>query len=294
MDQNPSRSKLLDTRAWEIDQSPIDLGYHEVKNWLNLPFGWELGPVAGVDVDTNNNIYIFHRGDKAPPLLCFDMKGTYMFSWDHISFGRPHMVLCDNNDNIWLIDDGGHIIYQLSPHGEVLFTLGVKDSPGEDTLRFNQPTDLAIGLNGELFISDGYGNKRIVKCTADGRFVKQWGRKGQAPGRFALPHAITSDMRGRIYVADRENWRVQIFDANGVFLDQWTHIGRPSDLKYVETEDCFYICDAPNHRVTKVTATGDIIGFIREPGDGIHVISVAPQGDIFVALMSGTVSRYAR
>ena len=285
---------LLKTRAWEVKESPVDLGYKVVPNWLCIPEGWSLGQVAGVEADSQNNIYVYHRGHDAPPLLCFDNDGKLLFAWDHIKFGRPHMVLCDNEDNVWLIDDGGHIIYKLSPEGKVLFTLGIKDGPGEDATHFNQPTDLTFGPQGELYVSDGYGNKRIAKFNADGTFVKQWGSEGTAPGQFALPHAIGSDSQGLVYVADRENWRVQIFDPQGVFLKQWTHIGRPSDLKYVPSEDCFYICDAPNHRVTKVATSGNIIGFFDEPGEGIHDITVAPNGDIIVGLLSGGISKYKK
>jgi DNA-binding beta-propeller fold protein YncE len=204
------------------------------------------------------------------------------------------MVLCDGDDNVWLIDDGGHIIYKLSSEGEVLFTLGVKDVAGEDGTHFNQPTDLTFGPLGEMYVSDGYGNKRIAKFDKDGTFIKQWGSEGTKRGQFTLPHAIGSDHEGLVYVADRENWRVQVFNPDGIFLTQWTHIGRPSDLKYVPLEDAFYLCDAPNHRVTKVSSSGDMIGFFEEPGEGIHDITVVPNGDVIVGLLSGGVSKFTK
>jgi hypothetical protein len=130
---------LLHTRAWEVQESPIDLGYRVVPGWGKLPDGWSLGQVSGVATDSKNRIYVFHRGSDAPPLICLDSDGTLLSSYEKLSFGRPHMVVCDADDNIWLADDGSHIIYKLSPDGEVLFTLGIKDVPGEDGIHFNQP-----------------------------------------------------------------------------------------------------------------------------------------------------------
>jgi DNA-binding beta-propeller fold protein YncE len=285
---------LLATRAWKVVDSPTDLGYSRVPGWGELPAGWVLGQVAGVEADSANRVYVFHRGQEAPPLLCFDAAGKLLFSWEHISFGRPHMVTCDRDDNVWLSDNGGHIIYKLSPEGESLFTLGTKDVPGEDGTHFNQPTDIAFNAQGEMYVSDGYGNKRIAKFDAQKNFVRQWGARGEAPGQFALPHAIAVDDDGLVYVADRENWRIQIFGPEGAFLRQWTHIGRPSDLFYVSSDRCFYVCDAPNHRVTKVSASGEILGFFDEPGNGIHDITYSPNGDIFVGLLSGSVSKFSR
>ena len=287
-------STLLKTRAWEVEKSPVDLDYRLVPNWLQVPDGWTLGQVGGVEANSQNQIFVYQRGQEAPPVLCFDNDGNFIFAWDHLEFGRPHMVLCDKEDNVWLIDDGGHIIYKLSKDGAVLFTLGIKGELGKDDIRFNQPTDLTFGPQGEMYVSDGYGNKRIAKFDARGTFIKQWGSEGTHPGQFALPHAIGSDKEGLIYVADRENWRVQIFNADGIFLKQWMHIGRPSDLMYVASEDAFYICDAPNHRITKVKTSGEIIGFFEALGEGIHAITVAPNGDIIVGLVSGGVSKYTK
>ena len=108
--QNKTRQEeLLCTRAWEVKKSPTELGYKVIHDWEQLPEGWSLGPVAGVAADSEDRVYVFHRGQDAPPLLCFDSEGKFLFSWAHISFGRPHMVLCDTDDNVWLIDDGAHV-----------------------------------------------------------------------------------------------------------------------------------------------------------------------------------------
>jgi DNA-binding beta-propeller fold protein YncE len=225
-----NQERLLRTRAWEVKESPTDLGYEVVPGWGEIPEDWTLGQIAGVSADSENRIYLFHRGHDAPPLLCFNSDGKLLFSWDHITFGRPHMVTVDVDDNVWLTDDGSHIIYKLSSQGEVLFTLGIKDVPGEDGTHFNQPTDIAFNAQQEMYVSDGYGNKRIAKFDAEGNFLCQWGSEGERPSEFALPHAINIDDEGLVYVADRENWRIQVFDPDGTFVTQWKHIGRPSDL----------------------------------------------------------------
>jgi DNA-binding beta-propeller fold protein YncE len=286
--------ELLRTRSWEVKDSPVDLGYRPVPDWPQIPEGWVLGQVAGVEADSQNRVYVFHRGDEAPPLLCFDSDGRFLFSWDHISFGRPHMVLTDGEDNVWPIDDGSHVIYKLSPEGEILFTLSTPGVPGEDGTHFNRCTDLCFGPQGEMYVSDGYGNRRIAKFDARGNFLLQWGSQGTEPGQFGLPHAINSDREGRVYVSDRKNWRVQIFSPEGVFLRQWTHIGRPSDMTYDPAEDCFYVCDAPNHRITKVDVSGEVLGFFGEPGASIHDISSSPNGDIIAGMLSGSLTKFSK
>ncbi len=292
-------NELLNVRAWEVKESPIDLGYKVIPDWAQLPEGWVLGPVAGVAADSSDHVYVFHRGHDAPPLLCFDSDGKFLFSWTHISFGRPHMVFFDTDDNVWLIDDGSHIIYKLSQEGEILFTLGVKDVPGEDGTHFNQPTDIAFNAQGEMYVSDGYGNKRVAKFDPAGKFLQQWGAKGENPGEFALPHAIAVDKEGLVYVADRENWRVQIFHPDGTFVKQWTHIGRPSDLVYA-SDGYFYICDHPNGRVTKVSVSGEVIGFFGKPGrapgqlTSAHSITYSPNSDVIVGHLDGRLQKYTR
>ncbi len=297
-----SDDELLRTRSWEVTDSPTDLRYEVVPGWGALPEDWALGQVAGVETDSHDRIYLFHRGSGAPPLICFDADGAVLFSWDHIDFGRPHMVTCDADDHVWLTDDGGHIIYQMSPEGEVLSTLGVKDTLGAGEL-FDQPTDIALNAHGERYVTDGYGgNMRVAKFDPDGQLMLEWGSPGEGPGQFVLPHAVAVDSEGIVYVADRNNWRVQLFDPDGGFLTQWTHIGRPSDLAYVSGDDGgghFFICDGPNGRITKVGVSGEVLGFFgefgREPGQmaGNHDIAVLSNGDIINGQLDGRVQKFA-
>jgi hypothetical protein len=212
--------ELLRVRAWEVEESPEDLGYSLVKDWPNLPNGWRLGQVAGVAVDHLGHYYLYHRGEEAPPLICFDRAGEYIRSWGEGVFGRPHMAKCDGEGDIWLIDDGGHALYLHSMEGEVVRKLGTPRVPGEDGVHFNRPTDIAFGLNGGFYVSDGYGNRRVARFDAGLNFHGQWGSEGEGEGQFVLPHAITVGPKGRVYVADRTKWRVEIFSPEGVYLRQ--------------------------------------------------------------------------
>jgi len=296
--QANSTEELLTVRAWEVKESPTHLGYTVVQDWPKLPSGWALGQVAGVATDSKGRYYVFHRGDGAPPLICFDRKGEVLRSWGEGVFTRPHMVKCDGDDNIWAIDDNGHVLYLYSPEGEVLRTLGTKGVSGEDGSHFNKPTDIAYGLNGGFYVSDGYGNKRVARFDEGLNFQDQWGSEGVEPGQFVLPHAITTDEEGLAYVADRNRWRVQIFSPEGELLKMWTHVGKPFGIVYA-TDGYLYICDGTNARVTKVETSGRIVGFFGKPGDNTgqistaHDISIAPNGDILLGHLDGRAQLFS-
>ena len=290
--------ELLTVRAWEVEESPTHLSFNIVRGWPRLPEGWELGQVAGVATDSKGRFYVFHRGNRAPPLICFDRAGEVIRSWGEGVFIRPHMVKCDENDNIWVIDDNGHILYLYTPEGDVLRTLGTKGVSGEDGSHFDKPTDIAYGLDGGFYVSDGYGNKRVARFEDDLDFLGQWGSEGVEPGQFVLPHAITTDKEGLVYVADRNRWRVQIFNPEGELLKIWVHIGKPFGI-VCASDGYLYICDGTNARVTKVETSGRIVGFFGEPGSDegqistAHDISVAPNGDILLAHLDGRAQLFS-
>ena len=290
--------ELLTLRAWEVEESPTPLDYKIVGGWPRLPDGWELGQVSGVATDSKGRYYVFHRGDGAPSLICFDRAGDVIRSWGEGVFTRPHMVKCDGDDNIWAFDDKGQILYLYSPEGEVLRTLGTKGVSGEDGSHFDEPTDIAYGLDGGFYVSDGYGNKRVARFDEGLGFLGQWGSEGVEPGQFVLPHAITTDEEGLVYVADRNRWRVQIFSPEGELLKMWTHIGKPFGIVYA-SDGYLYICDGTNARVTKVETSGRIVGFFGAPGDKegqlttVHDISVAPNGDILLGLLDGRAQLFS-
>ena len=161
-----------------------------------------------------------------------------------------------------------------------------------------RPT-IAFNVQGEMYVSDGYENKRIAKFDPEGNFILQWGALGDEPGQFALPHAISVDKDGLVYVADRANWQVPVFDPDGTFIEQWTHIGRLSDLVHV-SDGGFFICDGPSGRVTRVSNSGEVIGFFGKPGSepgqigAAHSITYLSNSDVIVGHLDERLQKFTR
>src|SRR5262245_53295912 len=186
--------------------------YRPVAGWPTLPASLKLGPVSAVATDSAGRVYVLQRAE--PPVLVFDRDGTFLRSWGAGLLTTPHGLRTDRDDHVWVTDIGRHIVLKFDAAGKPLMMLGRKDQPGDGPDRFNKPTDVAIGPAGEVYVADGYGNSRVVKFSKEGQFLKEWGRKGSGAGEFNLPHAIRTDGKGRVYVGDRENKRVQVFDAD--------------------------------------------------------------------------------
>ena len=215
-----------------------DLGYKPVLDFFILPSGANFGEVSGIALNSKGHIFVFNRGSK--PLIEFDGNGKFIRTLGDGIFKSTHGLRIDSKDNIWITDTGLNVVLKLSPEGRVLMVLGRSNKAGEfltqsysstflnyDAPLFNQPTDVAFDSVSDVFVTDGYGNSRIVKFDKNGKFIKTWGRKGNAPGEFNLPHSIAFDSKDLMYIADRENDRIQIFDAEGKFIKEWTHVGDP-------------------------------------------------------------------
>jgi streptogramin lyase len=194
--------------------------------------GWESGAVSGIALDREGRIYEIQRSDKADPVLVLDSEGKVLRSWGRGEFNIPHSIRIDPSGNVWTVDAGSSVIIKYSPLGEKLMTITVGERPDNGS-PFDGTTDIAFGPNGRLYITDGYGNARILEYTPDGKRVKQWGKPGTGPGEFSLPHAIQIDEKGTVYVADRENGRIEKFDLDGNFLGEIPHLGRVYSLKLV-------------------------------------------------------------
>ena len=283
--------------------------YAVVHGWPVLPEGFVLGQVSGVSVDSHNHVFVFHRAENSwaadkshpipsPAILCFDgATGKLLSSWGENRFLEPHGLRIDRSDNIWVTDRGLHQVFKFSQDGNLLMTLGTERVPGLDGAHFNKPTDVAFGTDGSVYVSDGYGNSRVAKFSAEGKFLLDWGHKGQGPGEFDLPHNVAVDAQGRVYVADRMNVRIQIFDANGKFLNMWKsdELGRPWGLA-IGPDGLLYMVDGgdlkpgpPDRgRILKLDLNGKILAKWSRFGnyDGQiywgHDIALGKDGAVYV------------
>ena len=202
--------------------------YGVVHGWPVLPEGYALGQTTGVEVDQHNCVFVFHRA--ARPVLRIDGdSGEILSSFGDDKFSNTHGLDVDHDNNVWLTDANDHVVYQYSHDGELMKTIGVYQEPGEDETHFNKPTDVTVAPDGSIYVSDGYGNSRVVKLSSEGKFMMTWGSKGTGPGEFDTPHGITIETDGNVYVADRGNARIQVFDAAGKYLNEWKsdELGRP-------------------------------------------------------------------
>lgn len=265
-----------------------------------MPDGWKFGRVSSVAVDKNDEVYVFHRGDKADPLIVFDAKGKYLRSWGRGMFGNEHGLRVDPNGDVWVTDNGNHQVFKFDNKGELLLTLGVKGESGDDDKHFNRPTDVAFAPTGEVYVADGYGNARVVKFTADGKFIKTWGKHGTGPSEFNTVHSVGVDSKGTVYVSDRENNRIQIFDADGKYLKEWNHLGATQNLFITPEDEMWVITHRDNienitydtlaGRIMKLDIrNGRILGAMESPGHWLHV---TPEKLIFIGSLTGNVFRW--
>ena len=280
---------ILSGLAFAQLQEPLPkLNYDMIPDFFQLPPGEHLVEPAGVAINSKGHIYVFHRGKH--PLMEFDSSGKFVRSIADDLFVTAHMLRVDPEDNIWTTDVGSHVVLKLSPEGRVLLALGRMRIPGDDVLHFNQPTDVAWDRDGSIYVIDGYGNLRVLKFDKYGRPLFGWGMKGTAPGQFDTPHTIVVD-GDLVYVGDRENARIQIFDRNGQFLRQWS-LGHPFCL-VITPDHVLYMGDAIAGRILKIDPQGRVLGSFTgpQPGQGPHFdphqIALAPDGSIFTAEVLG-------
>jgi DNA-binding beta-propeller fold protein YncE len=217
--------------------------YEALPGWAKLPAGWSFLEVVDVTVDSQDRVYVFSRGEH--PLMIFDREGNFLSSWGEGTFRRPHGLTMAPKETLYLTDDQAHVVQQFTLEGRHLLTIG---SPGKSAefmsgRPFNQPTKVARDpRSGEMYVSDGYGNARVHKFTPEGKHLFSWGEPGTDPGQFNLVHSVVTDRQGWVYVADRENHRIQIFDDRGQFLAQWNNLHRPCGLHLAgEGEQLVYV-----------------------------------------------------
>lgn len=284
------------------------------ENWGKLPDGWTYREATAVAVDSKDNVYVFNRG--AHPMIIFDRHGDYVRSWGEGLFDTPHGVTVGPDDSVYCTDNVDHTVRKFTPNGQLLMTIGTRGHPAPawSGNPLNRPTHIAIEpRDGNLYVADGYGNARVHKYTPDGHLLFSWGESGTDPGQFNVVHNIATDSDGWVYVADRDNRRIQIFDANGKYETQWNNLSRPAcicvdsrgaQLVYVGeyyAGDPGVFSNVPlalrlGPRITIFDRAGNVIARLSEEpyGDAPgrfyspHGIAVDSIGDIYLAEVSWT------
>jgi len=219
--------------------------YEVDPDWPRRPENVLWGRTPGIAVDDKDQVWVFTRA--YPPVQVYTTGGKFVRAWgDDLITMTPkglgsHQIEIDGRGHVWLVDAPGNVVMECTPDGKLLRTLGTRGEAGCDETHFDRPTDVAIAPDGQVFVTDGYGNARVVHFDAAGEFVKAWGKLGTGPGEFSIPHSIVLDSKGQIYVADRNNARVQVFDQNGRFLDQWQNLLVPWGL-WISAEDEIWVC----------------------------------------------------
>ena len=247
---------------------------------------WECGMVSWIALDAKGTIYLLQRGEKADPVLVVNHDGKILRSWGKGLYKIPHSIRIDPQGNVWTVDAANSTVIKFSPQGAQLMQIDVGGQPANSRSQFVGTTDIAFGPNGRIFISDGYGNARILEYSADGKRVREWGSAGAGPGQFHLPHAIVIDEDNVIYVADRENGRIERFDLDGRFLGEFPNLGRTYSLRL--SDGALWAGMAPLNEPTGAPGwlvkmdrkTGKILGYVEvtEKG-GLHSVEVSATGE---------------
>jgi sugar lactone lactonase YvrE len=276
-----------------VPQNAPELDYAAVPDPLALPAG--SGAPAATAFDSKGHMFVLTRGPVA--FFEFDENGRLVRSFGEGLLVRAHGLYVDKDDNLWVTDVGGHIVQKLNPQGQVLLTLGTKGQAGEwnetaQSHKLNQPNGVVLGRNGDVFVVQGHtpgasSDPRVLKFDKHGNFIKSWGGYGTEPGKFDVAHGIAMDAQGQLWVADRENQRVQIFTQDGAFVKELKYAGLPCALnigsRYI------YMVNGFAGQVLRLDLNGNVLAAVGKSGKGVgefgeaHAISVSPKGEIWVA-----------
>jgi peptidylamidoglycolate lyase len=298
--------------------------YELVQNWPQLPAGYTLSQVTGVGIDKAQHVFLFHRTGRqwtepfpdsmisVNTILMLDRQsGKILNSWGANHFAMPHGLTVDKDDNVWVTDVALHQVFKFTHDGKLLMTLGQARQSGTDSLHFSLPTDVAVGNDGSFYVSDGYGNSRVVKFSREGRYLFAWGTKGDQPGQFNTPHGIDLDAAGNVYLADRENNRIQKFDADGKFISLWKN-DRAEQLYSVsvnkQSNEVFAVDYLTQLKINPLGS--DIMHFdtslnfisrsgrsgqYKGPISRYHDIAVDNEGNIYVGdILGNTIQKFAK
>ena len=290
--------------------------YERVDGWAKLPNGESFIDIGGISIDNQDRLYIFNRSKH--PMMVFDSNGNFLTSWGEEHFSRAHGSCIGLDGSIYCTDDKNHTVSKFSCDGDVLMVLGTKDKPSDTGYRdvpeiferissiskggppFNRPTGVALSSTGAIYVSDGYANARVHKFSPDGKLMFSWGEPGPEPGQFRLPHSIFIDRRDRIWVPDRENHRIQIFDDKGNYLTQWTDLIRPTDV-FIDEEDTVYVSELCK-RVSIFSIDGRLLARWGNENHEIsdplflspHAVVVDSKGALYIGEVSKTHGKLDR
>jgi len=273
------------------------------------------GHVSGIAVDSADRVWVFNRGED--PVQVYTAEGEFLRTWGRGLGMTAHHLKLDREENVWLSDIGRHVVEKYTPSGQLLLRLGTENEAGEDETHLFMPTDMAIAADGHVYVADGYGNARVVHFDAEGRFVSTWGSIGSGPNQFSLPHAVAFDSQERLYVADRNNARVQIFNRQGDLLDSWSNVlvpwgfcitpeddiwvcgsspmrwwrgdEHPGEPLGVPPKDQLFLCFRPNGRVTQLWAVPKGEDGHEQPGElnWVHCLALDSKGAIYAGDILG-------
>ncbi len=251
--------------------------YQVVRPFGKLPQGMTFGNTSHVATDSSDRVYVYQRQD--PPILVFDTNGNLLTTWGDGQLLDAHGIYICPDDEIFLVDRDAHEVVKFSTEGRVLLRIGTREMPSLHG-PFNHPADIAVAPSGEIFVADGYGNSRVHRFSAEGKLLNSWGSPGAGPGEFTTPHGIWVDPQERVYVCDRENNRVQIFDVEGNYQTEWRDFYHPMDI-FRDPQGIFYVTDQIP-RITMLNSTGELVTRGRTPFNG-HGMWVDSNGTIYLA-----------
>lgn len=283
------------------------LPYDPVPESFALPPGMNFGGTSAVAFTSKGTMFVIHRGPM--PLMEFDADGHFIRGFGDGLFERPHGLRIDRDDNIWATDVASNMVYRFDPSGRLTLVLGVKGQTGDwhpyGHLRlFNEPNEAVAGPTGDIYVLQGHGKAEslVLKFDHHGDFIKSWGGTGKGPGQFDLPHSLVFDAQGLLYIADRNNARIQVFDADGTYIRESSHPGTPCGL-FMDADQHIWLAHGHTGEIMKLDLQGNVVGVMEGAGQGkalgrygeAHYIAVSPRGEIFVAdTLNWRVQKYVR
>jgi DNA-binding beta-propeller fold protein YncE len=287
--QRPSDPALL------VPQDAPALEYVAVASPLTFPEGTTIGAAASVAFDPGGHLWVLNRGPQ--PLAEFDADGKFLRAFGDGMFTRSHGLHIDTDGNLWATDVGGHTVTKLDRQGKVLLTLGTKGqagtwTDGSQTGLLSEPNDVTVAQNGDIYVVQGHtpgpkGDPRVLRFDRTGRLITSWGGKGKEPGKFDVAHGVAIDAKGMVWVADRENQRVQVFNPDGTFVRQMKYAGLPCG--FAVGSQYVYMVNGFAGQVVRMDLDGRVLSVVGKAGQGVgefgeaHFVAVSPKGDIFVA-----------